>query len=210
MLVVTDDFFLFIFFFSPKSLMVLLRFMETDCNKEEYFFNFSQLRFITIFRSVATSDCWAPTAATSARARRLSETETHNYANFPGMAHGNHMNSDDKNFLPGIYAVSLQMFTRFKVAKDIDSFHLCLFDFPFIYQFHFLMTTLVKSAFWNPADLPIFKSFQQHFSIFSKFVCCGFYIKNDVAFTLISFALPKWDECLSVQLPFELPVEIPV
>ena len=74
--------------------------------------------FITIFRSVATSDCWAPTAATSARARRLSETETHNYANFPGMAHGNHMNSDDKNFLPGIYAVSLQMFTRFKVAKD--------------------------------------------------------------------------------------------
>ena len=98
--------------------MVLLRFMGTDCNKEEYFFNFSQLRFITIFRSVATSDCWAPTAATSARARRLSETETHNYANFPGMAHGNHMNSDDKNFLPGIYAVSLQMFTRFKVAKD--------------------------------------------------------------------------------------------
>ena len=56
---------------------------------------------------MATSDCWAPTAATSARARRLSETETHNYANFPGMAHGNHMNSDDKNFLPGIYAVSL-------------------------------------------------------------------------------------------------------
>ena len=71
-----------------------------------------------IFRSVATSDCWAPTAATSARARRLSETETHNYANFPGMAHGNHMNSDDKNFLPGIYAVSLQMFTMLKVAKD--------------------------------------------------------------------------------------------
>ena len=91
-----------------------------------------------------------------------------------------------------------------------DSFHLCLFDFPFIYQFHFLMTTLVKSAFWNPADLLIFKSFQQHFSIISKFVCCGFYIKKDVGFTLISFALLKWDECLSVQLPFELPVEIPV
>ena len=91
-----------------------------------------------------------------------------------------------------------------------DSFHLCLFDFPFIYQFYFLMTPLVKSAFWNPADLLILKSFQHHFSIISKFVCCGFYIKNDVAFTLISFALPKWDECLSVQLPFELPVEIPV
>ena len=93
---------------------------------------------------------------------------------------------------------------------DIDSFHLCLSNFPFIYQFHFLMTTLVKSAFWNPADLLIFKSFQQHFSIISKFVCCGFYIKKDVAFTLISFALLKWHQCLSVQLPFELPVEIPV
>ena len=81
-----------------------------------------------------------------------------------------------------------------------DLFHLCLFNFPFIYQFHFLMTTLVKSAFWNPADLLIFKSFQQHFSIISKFVCCGFYIKKDVAFTLISFALLKWHQCLSVQL----------
>ena len=93
---------------------------------------------------------------------------------------------------------------------DGDSFHLSLFDFHFIYQFYFLMTTLVKSAFWNPADLLILKSFQHHFSIISKFVCCGFYIKKDKAFTLISFALLKWDECLSVQLPFELPVEIPV
>ena len=90
-----------------------------------------------------------------------------------------------------------------------DSFHLCLFDFPFIYQFYFLMTTLVKSAFWNPADLLIFKSFQQHFSIISKFVCCGFYIKKDVAFTLISFALMKWNDCSLVQLPFELSVQIP-
>ena len=31
-----------------------------------------------------------------------------------------------------------------------------------------------------------------------------------VAFTLISFAVLKWDDCLSVQLPFELPVQIPV
>ena len=102
------------------------------------------------------------------------------------------------------------MFSNLRRLIVIDSFHLCLFDFPFIYQFHFLMTTLVKSAFWNPADLLIFKSFQQHFSIISKFVCCGFYIKKDVAFTLISFALLKWHQCLSVQLPFELPVEIPV
>ena len=48
---------------------------------------------------------------------------------------------------------------------EYDSFHLCLFDFHFIYQFYFLMTTLVKSAFWNTADLLIFKSFQHHFKI---------------------------------------------
>ena len=52
--------------------------------------------------------------------------------------------------------------------------------------------------------------FQQHCSIISKFVCCGVYIKKNVALTFISFAVLKWDECLSVQLPLELPVEIPV
>jgi hypothetical protein len=31
-----------------------------------------------------------------------------------------------------------------------------------------------------------------------------------VAFTLISFAVLKWDDCLSAQLPFELVVQIPV
>ena len=54
------------------------------------------------------------------------------------------------------------------------------------------------------------EGFQQHFSIISKFVCCGFYIKKNVAFTLISFAVLKRDDCLSVQLPFEIPVQIPV
>ena len=49
-----------------------------------------------------------------------------------------------------------------------------------------------------------------HFTIISKFVCWGCYMKNNAAFTLISFAVLKWDECLSVQLPFELPVELPV
>ena len=44
------------------------------------------------------------------------------------------------------------------------------------------------------------EGFQQHFSIISKFVYCGFYIKKNVAFTLISFAVLKWDECLSLQL----------
>ena len=35
-------------------------------------------------------------------------------------------------------------------------------------------------------------------------------MKKNVAFTLIFFAVLKWQECLSVQLPFELPVQIPV
>ena len=51
--------------------------------------------------------------------------------------------------------------------------------------------------------------FQQDFSIISK-KCCGFYIKKNVAFTLIHFAVLKWDDYLSVQLQFELPVKVPV
>ena len=54
------------------------------------------------------------------------------------------------------------------------------------------------------------EGFQYHFSIISKFICCDCYMKKNVAFTLISFAVLKWHECLSFQLPFELTVEIPV
>ena len=54
------------------------------------------------------------------------------------------------------------------------------------------------------------EGFQKHFSIISKCVRCGFYIKKSIAFTLISFAVLKRGECLSVQLPFDLPVQIPV
>ena len=35
-------------------------------------------------------------------------------------------------------------------------------------------------------------------------------MKNNVAFTLIPFTVMKWDDCLSVQLPFELPVQVPI
>ena len=35
-------------------------------------------------------------------------------------------------------------------------------------------------------------------------------MKKKVAFTIISFAVLKWHECLSFQLPFELRVELPV
>jgi hypothetical protein len=49
------------------------------------------------------------------------------------------------------------------------------------------------------------EGFHHHFTIISKFVCCGCYMKKNVAFTVL-----KWHDCLSVQVPFELPVEIPV
>ena len=35
-------------------------------------------------------------------------------------------------------------------------------------------------------------------------------MKNNIAFALISFAVLKWDECLSLQLPFVLPVQMTV
>ena len=52
-------------------------------------------------RSAATTD-WNSIRSvnpTSNTTRRMSETESHNYANYPG-------NLEDKSFLPGIYAVS--------------------------------------------------------------------------------------------------------
>ena len=53
------------------------------------------------------------------------------------------------------------------------------------------------------------EGFQQHFSIISEYVCFGFYMKKNVASTFISFNVVKWDDYLSIQLPFELPVQIP-
>ena len=35
-------------------------------------------------------------------------------------------------------------------------------------------------------------------------------MKKNVAFILIYFAVLKWNDCLSIQVPFELPVQIPV
>ena len=46
------------------------------------------------------------------------------------------------------------------------------------------------------------EGFQQHFS--------GFQMEKNIALTLISFAVLKGDECLSVQLPFVLPFQITV
>ena len=41
-----------------------------------------------------------------------------------------------------------------------------------------------------------------HFSIISKFGCCDCYMKKNVPFALISFAVLKWDDRLSVQVQF--------
>ena len=35
------------------------------------------------------------------------------------------------------------------------------------------------------------EGFQHHFTVISKFVCCGCYMKKTIAFTLISFAVLK-------------------
>ena len=85
---------------------------------------------------------------------------------------------------------------------DVGGFHLYLLVFPFVYQFYSRIEALVSSS--------LAKGFQHHFNIISKFVCCGCYMKKNAAFALISFAVLKWHECLSFELPFELTVEIPV
>ena len=73
--------------------------------------------------------------------------------------------------------------------RGYDSFHLCLFDFPFIYQFYSMMNTLVKLTCWNPTDLFIFKSFHQHFKNFDK-VC---YLKEKYSFRSSLFcSTVKW------------------
>ena len=56
------------------------------------------------------------------------------------------------------------------------------------------------------------EGFQQHFSTISKSVCCGFYMKNNVAFhtSLLLYSNEMIVHQLSVQLPFELPVQITV
>ena len=68
---------------------------------------------------------------------------------------------------------------------DSSGFHLLLLVFPFVYQFNSRIGVLVNLQITSS------EGFQQHFSIISKSVCCGFYLKKNVAFTLISFAVLK-------------------
>ena len=74
----------------------------------------------------------------------------------------------------------------------------------FVYQFNSRIEALVSSSFAK--DYLV----QKDFNIISKFVCCGCYMKKNVVFTLISFAVLKRYDCLSVKVPFELQVQIPV
>ena len=82
------------------------------------------------------------------------------------------------------------------LPANIDSFHLCLFNFPFIYHFYFVITNLFKSPCWNPADLFIFKSFHQHFKKMWK----GVLLKREMQFLLLSLLL--YSEMLSQMITF--------
>ena len=76
-------------------------------------------------RSAATSG-FVSTSATSStqhhqRTRRMSEetsSQHHNYANFPGSS-----NLEDKNYMPGIYAVSFFSIWREVIKHAIDAIH---------------------------------------------------------------------------------------
>ena len=71
--------------------------------------------------------------------------------------------------------------TSVDFLTDCDSFHLCLFDFPLIYQFYSIMTTLVRTICWNPAELIIWKSFHHHF----KRIWRGLLIKIEMQLLLL-------------------------
>ena len=72
------------------------------------------------------------------------------------------------------------------VMANYGGFHLHLLVFPFVYHFNSRIAALVYSSFANDYSSEV----AQHlFSMIPKFVCCGFNMKKNVAFTLISFAV---------------------
>ena len=91
---------------------------------------------------------------------------------------------------------------KFVCLFGLGGFHLHLLAFPksLVCQIGFL----VRSSFANDNFRRISTTLQHHF----KMCLLRFYMKKRGAFTLIFFAVLKWDDCLSVQLPFELPVQI--
>ena len=82
--------------------------------------------------------------------------------------------------------------------KLLDGFHLHLLVFPLIYQLLSVHHLQMTSS----------EGFQHHFGIISNSFVVIVTWKKNVSFTLISFVVLKWDDFLSVQVPFELPVQI--
>ena len=88
--------------------------------------------------------------------------------------------------------------------ETICSSKLCLGYFSSLFEIQILWW-VSSTPFGIPFHLPVqfqnrgsshlqmasSEGFQQHFSIISKSVCCGFYMKKNVAFTLISFTVLK-------------------
>ena len=70
----------------------------------------------------------------------------------------------------------------------LGGFHLHLLVFPFDH-----LPVQFKKRLKSVHHLQMTSSvgFQNHFTIISKFVCCGCYMKKNVAFILISFAILK-------------------
>ena len=59
----------------------------------------------------------------------------------------------------------------------------------FIYTFQYSLLSTSSILEFHHLQMTSSEGYKQHFSVISKFVCCGFYIKKNVAFTLISFAV---------------------
>ena len=94
------------------------------------------------------------------------------------------------------------MIGPYLVVDLSGGFRLHLLVFPFVYLFHSRIEASLDSRMELVHHLQMTTSegFQHHFNIISNFFCCVCYMKKNVAFTLISFAV----------LSFELPVVIPV
>ena len=89
------------------------------------------------------------------------------------------------------YRLSLQHMHTFQ-ATSIDT----KAQVGFIYTFWYSLlstSSILEQGFQSIHYLQMTSSegFQQHLSIISKFVCCGFYMKNHVAFSHIPFAVLK-------------------
>ena len=136
-----------------------------------------------------------------------------------------------KNILDGILVRKADNFRLWKVLSDESDINSALFVFLISWWYMIsLKKTCVKSllywvsstTFGIPFNLQIqfYNSgsslsvickwlLQKDLNIISKHFCCRCYMHKNVALTLIYFAVLKWEWCLSFQLQFELPVEIP-